>query len=204
MFIELTEVLRCPRDHEEAFVVCVPVETRDRDVVRGVVGCPVCQAEYQIIDSVLWMESANVGKREPEAFPLSAFPTYDASALASFLALEGRGGYAILAGRAARNASALVTQLAGVHVVAVNPPEGVAPAGMISIIRAHERIPFKTQHARAVALGADVAAGAWLAEAERVLLPGLRLVVENEGAVPERSDVLARGGGVLVAEKRAH
>jgi hypothetical protein len=187
----------------------VPVETADRDVVRGVVGCPVCQAEFQIIESVLYMAVSRTGGQAVSegALPpdrLTDLPSYDASALASFLALEGRGGYAVLAGRAARNAADLVTQLPGVHVVAVNPPEGIAPAGMVSVIRTHESIPLRTRHARAVALGADVAGGAWLAEAERVLLPGLRLVVEGEDAEPRLSDVLARGGGVLVGEKRAH
>ncbi len=53
-----------------------------------------------------------------------------------------------------------------------------------------------------MALGADHAAPPWLAEAKRVLLPGLRLVVEDERASSEGLTELARGAGLLVGEKR--
>ena len=88
------------------------------------------------------------------------------------------------------------------HVVAVNPPPGVSGSERVSVLAA-SGIPLRTQHARAVALGADVTDVAWVAEAERVLLPGLRIVIENEAAATARIDALAKAGGVLVGEKRA-
>jgi hypothetical protein len=55
---------------------------------------------------------------------------------------------------------------------------------------------------RAVVLGADFAGEPWLAEGVRVLLKGLRLVVEDERASPGGIAELARGAGLLVGEKR--
>lgn len=207
MLLELTEMLRCPHAHEEAYVVCVPIAAEGRDVRRGVVGCPVCQAEFQVTDGVLVLDdSRRVGQSVSESaftYPLTDLPTYDSEALEAFLHLEGRGGYVVLAGSAARHAGALAARLDGIHVVAVNPPPGTVTTGAVSVVLAPQGLPLKTQSMRAVALGRDHAGPHWLDEAVRVLLPGLRLVVERETAEPAGATVLARGGGVLVAEKRS-
>ena len=42
MFIELTDHLRCPADHEEAFLVLLPDQMDGRAVRGGALGCPVC------------------------------------------------------------------------------------------------------------------------------------------------------------------
>jgi len=55
---------------------------------------------------------------------------------------------------------------------------------------------------RAVVLGADAAVEPWLAEGVRVLLRGLRYVVEDEHASPAGVAELARGAGLFVGEKR--
>ena len=49
MFIELTDHLRCPADHDESFLVLLPLDLAGRDVVQGTLGCPVCQREYAIV-----------------------------------------------------------------------------------------------------------------------------------------------------------
>ena len=41
MFIELTDHLRCPADHEESYLVLLPDEIRERSVRAGRLGCPV-------------------------------------------------------------------------------------------------------------------------------------------------------------------
>ena len=48
MHIELTEMLRCPEEHREEFLVLSTSEMSGRMVYAGVVGCPVCQREYDI------------------------------------------------------------------------------------------------------------------------------------------------------------
>jgi len=196
VFIELTEVLRCPRDHAESYLVAAPIAMDGRRIVRGVIGCPECKAEFPIVDGVAYF-----GQRPPPAPAPAAAPSYDAAALAAFLNLSGPGGYAVLVGTAARFGTALGGAVPGVHFVAVNPPPGVSAGPGLSVLVAGT-LPFKTSSVRAVALGADHASGAWPAEAMRILLPGLRLAVEDERASPEGVSELARGAGLFVGEKR--
>lgn len=196
MFSELTEFLCCPRDHVEAHAVCLPLEMAGRDVVRGVVGCPVCQAEYPIADGVVDFAEGTSAPVRRCAGALSA------PALATILDLRGPGGFLLLAGAAARLAADLVPLVPDVHLVGVNAPEGAARAQGCSLLRAPGRLPLTTSSMRAVVLGADVAAPPWLAEGVRVLLHGLRLVVEDERASPAGVAELARGAGLFVGEKR--
>lgn len=195
MFIELTDMLRCPRDHEESYLVLVPERMDARRVVTGLLGCPVCQAEYPVREGV-----ADFGGAPPSS---AGGAVADAAALQAFLGLDGRGGYVVLAGSAAAAAHELAAAEAGVHVVAVNPPAGVPSGVMVSVLRAPDRLPFKTRHARGVVLGDDCSSAAWTAEGARVLLPGLRLVVLADVPVPAGVTELARSAGAVVGERRA-
>jgi len=195
LFIELTEILRCPNDHAESYVVAAPIAMDGRRIVRGVIGCPECKAEFPIVDGVAYFGA------DPGTQARPPLPDYDVAALRAFLNLDGPGGYAALVGRAARFGSEVAALLPGVHIVAVNPPAGVAPLPMLSLLVAPRGLPFKSATLRAVALGADCAAIPWLADAARVLLPGLRLVVEDERASPEGISELARGAGLFVGMK---
>lgn len=199
MFIELTEILRCPRGHPESYLVAAPITMDGRRIVRGAVGCPECRAEFPIVDGVTYFGPP--GRPSGAPAPGAAAPEYDAAGLAAFLGLEGPGGYAALVGRAARHGPEIVGLVPGVHFVAVNPPAGVAPGAALSILVCPGGLPIKSSHVRAVALGADHAGGAWLAEASRVLLPGLRLVVEDESAGPQGVAELARGAGMFVGTR---
>ena len=211
MFIELTEFLRCPKDHEEAHAVCLPLEMEGRDVRRGVVGCPACQAEYVIADGVVdFADERTSGRADasarggaegpvrPSAGPLTA------DALATLLDLRGPGGFLLLLGAAARLGADLGPLVPDVHLVCVNapPPEGAGRTPGCSFLRAPGRLPLTTSSMRAVVLGADAAAEPWLAEGTRVLLRGLRFVVEDERASPDGISELARGAGLFVGERR--
>ncbi len=223
MFIELTDILRCPADHDEAYLVLAPQAMDGRRVITGVLGCPVCRAEYPIVEGVAEFGSgaarrlgglaaghqggqvADVERGMLDAQPPGRLaaqpPAYDAGALLAFFDLSGPGGYVCLVGGAARHAPGLAAA-AGVHVVAVNPPAGgVAASGSVSLLRAAAGLPIKTRQVRAVALGTDHTGGRWMDEAVRVLLPGLRLVIEDETARPAGTSDLARGAGLLVARK---
>lgn len=215
MFIELTEILRCPNDHEESYVVCVPVEMDGRRVIRGGIGCPVCHAEYPVVDGVAYFGGEGEGRSErasegaaravrPRArAQVAPSPTYDVSALQAFINLEGRGGYALLVGSAGRLGAEIAALVPGVHFFGVNPPDDVQPSAAFSVLRSPRALPVKTQSVRAVAVGADHAAEPWLTDGVRVLLEGLRFVVENEDAHPGGIAELARAAGLLVGEKRA-
>ena len=194
MFIELTDILRCPEPHEEQFVVLLPDEISERSVRSGRLGCPVCQREYLIERGIADFGGAPT---EPPA-PIRIEP----AALAAFLGLGGPGGYVGVVGGDSRFGAQLVEAIPAVHFVLINPPEGSAERPMMSLIRAGS-IPIKSRSLRGVVLlGSFADEPSWRREASRVLLPGLR--VAGEGGPPEGTDleVLASAGGWWVAEKR--
>jgi len=197
MFIELTEALRCPGDHEEACLVCVPSVMDGRRVVRGGLGCPVCRSEFPVVDGVAWFAP-------PGAAPTGTAPSgLRADALHAFLDLQGAGGYVLLIGNTGEAGPALAALLPGVHVFGVNPPPSVVPSSAFSVLRSPHALPVRRASMRGVVVGSDAAGARWLAAAALALLPGLRMVVEDEGAAPPGIVPLARGAGAFVGEKRA-
>src|SRR6266550_4053118 len=106
MHIELTEMLRCPEPHREEFLVLSTGEMSGRMVRAGLVGCPVCQTEYEIADGVVDFRGTGKGKGAP---PLTLPPSRshvspDPQTLQALLDLSGPGGYVVLLGSASRYA----------------------------------------------------------------------------------------------------
>jgi hypothetical protein len=193
MFIELTDILRCPQPHDEQFVVLIPDEMAGRSVRAGRLGCPVCHREYLIRNGV-----ADFSDGAPaEAVP----PAIEADAIAAFLGLSGPGGYVGVVGGNMTLGDALVRTIPGVHFVFINPPPDSTELPMVSLLRGGS-IPIKSRALRGVVLLAPFAeAFGWQAEAGRVLLPGLR--VAGQGHLPADAglDVLASAEGWWVAQK---
>jgi len=200
MHIELTEMLRCPEDHREEFLVLSTSEMNGRMVLRGVVGCPVCRREFEIIDGIVDFTEARAVRRTPA--PPSPV-VVDPESLQALLDLGGPGGYVILLGSAARYAVGLASLMGGVHFVGINAPPDVAELPVLTLVQTDRVIPLRGAMARAAVVGAELAGTPWAGEAVRVLLPGRRLVVESETAAPPEQVVqLAAGQGVWVGEKR--
>jgi uncharacterized protein YbaR (Trm112 family) len=192
MFIELTDILRCPQPHEEQFLVLIPDQIVDRSVRSGRLGCPVCRREYLIRDGIADFSGGTAG---------GATATIEPGAIAAFLGLGGPGGYVAVIGGEPEAVAGLLADVAGVHFVLVNPAADAAlPRGM-SLLRAGS-IPIKSRSLRGVLLlGPFAADPAWQMEAARVLLPGLRAV--GSGPPPDTGslELLASAGGWWVAQK---
>lgn len=191
MFIELTDHLRCPAEHEEAFLVLVPDAVHERGVASGLLGCPVCGAEYPVVGGVAQFGSA----------PFTAVPSAGLAAdgLLALLGLGGPGGYVVFVGGPAQLAADDAVTFAGLGAVLVNPPAAVADAPpRVSVVES-ARLPLKARSVRGVVLGSAYATDAgWIADARRVLLPGRHLV--GEGPVPAEAaapglQLLASAGG---------
>jgi hypothetical protein len=193
MFIELTDHLRCTADHDESFLVLLPNQMEDRSVRTGHLGCPVCGLTFQLVDGVLDTGAAPaVGQADT---------VLDADALSTLVGLHGPGGYMVLVGPPAALWKEVAEMNPGVALVAVNPPDGVADEAGISVVRGG-RLPLKTGSMRGVVLGRPFAGDAhWVAEAARVVLPGLRVVGEGADPSPEMIDLLASAEGVWVGTK---
>lgn len=200
MHIELTEMLRCPEPHAEAFLVMSTGEMTGRMVRSGVLGCPVCGREYPIVKGVvLFTGSSGAPAR---ATPRAA-PSVDSGTLQALLDLSGPGGYVVLLGAAGRHAIGLADLMGGIHFVGVNAPADVEERPVLSLLQCETAIPLRQTMARAVVVGRDRLDARWLTEAQRVLLPGRRLVVEDDGAaLPAGITRLALGRGLLVGERR--
>lgn len=203
MHIELTELLRCPEPHGEAFLVMSTGEMLGRMVRSGILGCPICRREFPIVKGVV--EFTGGGRRETgdEKAPASPLPSLvDAETLQALLDLSGPGGYVVLVGSAARHAVGLAALMGGIHFVGVNAPPEVEELPILSLLQCDTLIPLRPAVARSVVVGRDTAQSPWLTEAHRVLLRGRRLVIESEDpTAPEGVRRLATGQGLWVGEK---
>jgi len=207
MHIELTEMLRCPEDHREEFLVLSTSEMNGRMVMLGVVGCPVCHREFEIIDGIVDFTEVITGERQLRAVRRTPAPPspagVDAQSLQALLDLSGPGGYVILIGSAARHAEGLAALMGGIHFIGINAPPDVEELPILSILQTDQVIPLRGAMARGTVVGAELSRTSWVGEAARVLLNGRRLVVESEQpTAPESVKQLAVGQGLWVGERR--
>lgn len=190
MFIELTDHLRCPAGHEESYLVLLPDRVEERSVREGRLGCPVCGRTYAVTEGVL-----DIGGDVPDA-PAAALLEPDS--LTALVGLSGPGGYLVLVGGPADRWREVAALNPGVGLIAMNPGPDVEDVPGVSVLRGGA-LPLKSRSMRGVVLGSPYGgASRWVAEAARVVLPGLR--VAGEGPVPEGAtiDVMASAGGVWV------
>jgi hypothetical protein len=193
MFIELTDHLRCPNEHDESFLVLLPGTMEGRSVRSGDLGCPVCGRTFQLIDGVF-------DTRDAPATEVAG-SVLDADAITALVGLSGPGGYLTLVGAAGALWSEVAERNSGVALVAVNPPASVADGPGISVVRS-SRLPLKTGSMRGVALSRPFADDPhWVREAARVVLPGLRIVGEGKDPPADILELLASAEGVWVVTK---
>jgi uncharacterized protein YbaR (Trm112 family) len=196
MFIELAEYLRCPRPHEESFLVLSTGAMKDRHVLYGTIGCPVCHSEFPVVDGI-----ARFGQRPHWPEPAAALP--EAGAVHALLALGSPGGCVLLIGSAAGLAPALGTALEGVHLVCLNPVDRMEWDRARSVLHAADYVPLRDAVVRGVVLGAEALVAPWLPEAGRVLLRGQRMVALAESLpVPLGLQMVAAGKGMWVGRKQ--
>ncbi|MSR06589.1 MAG: hypothetical protein EXR93_05930 [Gemmatimonadetes bacterium] len=200
MFIELTDLLRCAGDHADGHLVVATGEMRNRRITRGMIGCPVCNAEYWVEKGVARFGATDRTEMTDDADRTAAAP--DAAAIHAFLGLGGPGGYVALVGTATRAAHALGQLLGDVHLVGINAPDGVFPDTMFSLLESPGFIPLRTASVRGVVVGGERANEKWLSEAARVVLPGQRIVVLSDKGEAPGIERMASGPGVWVGVKR--
>jgi uncharacterized protein YbaR (Trm112 family) len=206
MHIELTEMLRCPEEHRDEFLVLSTSEMNGRMVWRGIVGCPVCEREYVIFDGIVDFTQVLAGTdpkpvRRTPAPP--ALTDIDPQSLQALLDLSGPGGYVILLGSASRHAVGLAALMGGIHFVGINAPVDYEELPILSLLQTESRLPLRAAMARGVLVGPELLESPqWLTEAARVLLRGRRLVLETESPnAPSGVTRLAAGKGLWVGEK---
>ncbi len=202
MHIELTEMLLCPEPHRPDVLVLSTGEMMGRMVRSGIVGCPVCRREYPVANGIVNFTGSEQRERE-DVIEATPPPPVDPQTLQALLDLSGPGGFVVLVGAAARHAVGLAGLMSGIHFVGINPPPDAEELPVLSLLRCQAMIPLRAAMARGVVVGPDTLGASWLAEAQRVLLRGRRLVVEAEAVTPpERVSKLAAAEGLWVGEKQ--
>jgi hypothetical protein len=200
VFIELTDHLRCPADHDEAFLVLMPDRLEQRSVLAGVLGCLICDRRFVITDGAADLTLPDA-PHAPHADTRS-FQGPEPSALHAFLGLSGPGGYAVLVGDVAEAWAGVAAAQPGVALVAINPPPTIPDAApLLSVLHA-DRLPIKSRSMRGVVLGQGYGSdAAWVAEAMRVTLPGLRVAGAGEEPCMAGLELLASADGWWVAQR---
>ena len=195
MFVELIETLRCPRPHEDAQLVASASRTEARHVVEGVLGCPVCAAEFVITNGVARFD-------EPAAPTPTERPDAEtAMRLAAFLDLTDARGFALLCGRWGAHADAIL-RLSDTPLVLVNPPPDVPADVTAGVVVTRDAVPFAGFSARAVALDAD-ATTAFVRSAVHAVRAGGRVLGAATLQLPDGVTELVRDDRVWVGEKTA-
>jgi uncharacterized protein YbaR (Trm112 family) len=190
VFIEMIDLLRCPREHEETWLVAAFSEMDGRFVVEGKLGCPICKASYDIVDGV-----ACFGGEISEAFA----PNVSAESVmrtAALLNLMRPGLLVVLCGSEASAAEDL-SQLAQCRVIAMNPAANIEDTDHVGTIVTTDRIPLATASVDAIAIGD---CHSLLTDASRVLRPSGRLTISAETELPPGFRELARDDQQIVAE----
>jgi uncharacterized protein YbaR (Trm112 family) len=193
LFIELIDLLRCPRDHEETWLVAAFNEMSARFVITGTLGCLVCQSTYRI--------TAGVADLRTTSNATSAADDHQSDSdapmrLAAFLNLVRPGMTILLTGGDAAYAP-VIGDLTETRVFTVNPGAPVQESERVATVLADSRLPFATASIDGIAVHDESFS---MDEFARVLKPGARLVapasVQLAGAFRE----LARDAKYVVAE----
>ena len=195
MFIELTDLLRCPNPHDESFLVLLPDKMDGRSVRTGQLGCPVCGRTFELVEGVF-----DAGGAPPDLRGTTGLTGENLSVL---MGLSGPGGYAALVGPVASLWQEVAALNPGVALVAINPPKTVTDSAGVSVVRGG-MIPIKSRTLRGVVLGKPYADDPiWVRDAARLVLPGLRVVGEGDQPPEDLIDVMASAGGVWVGARKA-
>ena len=201
MFVELVDHLRCPVAHEETWLVMAAEETRDRHVITGMLGCPVCSARYVVRDGTAWFTGA------PDARTGAPAPSGQGDEwplrLAAFLGLADARGVVGLYGAWIPFAEPLGDIVDGVEVIAIAPGGPTHPMLSAIVPPSRAAIPLATGSLRAVAVDAASSSPAEIEEAARLVRSGGRVLAPAGSRVPAGVRELARDGEWWVGERDA-
>jgi uncharacterized protein YbaR (Trm112 family) len=192
VFVELIESLRCPRAHDDSQLVLAARKSEDRHIIDGVLGCPVCSAEYTIAGGITTFELP--ARPTPPQKP----DTEQGLRIAAFLELTDAKGFAILFGSWGAQSDP-VQRVAETPLLLVNPPTtfGGEPAG---VILCGDSLPLAPSSARAAALDGAMSPAQVNAVVAAVRAGG-RLMGPVSLAVPAGVAEVTRDASVWVGEK---
>lgn len=203
MFIELIDLLRCPRQHADSWLVAAFNSMDGRFVVEGKLGCPVCSASYSITDGIadLRLDVGAPNNEEQESSATAQTVSHDddtAVRAAALLGLTNPNALVVLAGSAA-SLSSNIGEMTESRIMAINPVTRLGQSERVAVIRARERFPFASGSVDGIMMDASSAA-TFAHDAGRVLRQGGRLVGPATLRIDGQFRELARDDTNVVAE----
>jgi uncharacterized protein YbaR (Trm112 family) len=192
MLRDLLDSLRCPRPHDESWLVAVVHRADGPYLVHAALACPVCGAEFAVVDGAAHFDAPEVVAHD-EAL--------DAVRTAALLGLtEGDTLPVLLAGSYAGIGASLAA-LVPTAQVWLNPPVGTAaPAAPFSALFVRGRAPLGVDTIAAAAVDAAHATPPMLDSIVRTVRPGGRVIAPAHVDVPGSLRTLARDAREWVAE----
>ena len=196
MYIELIDLLRCPREHADSWLVAAFNKMDGRFVVEGKLGCPVCSATYWIRDGIADLSEAEYAITHGCS---GMMPPDEETAVraAALLGLTNPNSLVVLAGESAYFAQ-LVAGIAEARVIALNPGVKIDESEKVAVVLTDERLPLAPSSIDGIMLTEFTAAFA--PDASRVLRQGGRLVVPKGTPLPAGFRTLAEDDREIVAE----
>lgn len=196
MYIELVDSLRCITAHEDSWLVASADEMVGRHIRTGVLGCPVCRAQYPIRDFVV-----EFGAAVPSPVVVPASPG-EVERIVALLSLAEPGGAIVLGASHVALASAVNAE-AEVSIVVLDPPPTAVLGPGISGISGAPHLPFGSRSLRGIVLDERTATGSWLDSAVHALRPGGRLLAPASAPIPRGLTRLAADDRQWLAERDA-
>src|SRR5688500_5587056 len=202
MYLELVDALRCTAQHADAPLVASISRRSDRDIITGVLGCPVCFAEYPIENGVAifgeWNSATAGPPLERHAEPADEM----AIRCAAMLDLYDPGGIVVLGGEWGRGAAELL-EMTRTLVLLLQPPANVRLGNGIAGVRTSAVLPLAPGSVRGIALDARMSTAALVASGARALKPGGRLIAAAAAPLPPGVTERARDDRHWVGEADA-
>jgi uncharacterized protein YbaR (Trm112 family) len=201
MHIELIDLLRCPKDHEETWLVAALSAVQDRFVIKGKLGCPVCGASYSISKGVADLQILP-GDHSVSHIELNSD---EAVRVAALLNLTRPGSVAVLEGDYA-GLSQAVSEMTDCKIIAVNPRKPVEDSESVAIVLCDAKIPLASDSV----IGAVCASAELIQDVPRILRNGARALLPVDCVIPaglvevtrDDRNILAESVGAIVELRR--
>jgi hypothetical protein len=200
VFIELIDLLRCVRPHNDTWLVASFTNVSHRFVEEAKLGCPSCSAEYWIRGGAAdFSGEVILPECEDERKAASHRREELATRVGAYLEATEPGATIVLGGLWAYAAQEL-SELAEARVIALNPLGEVKESEMVGLVRVGSKIPLAAGSVLGVAFDAWFPANI-VESAVRVVRPGGRIVGPTAIAAPSELSILAHDDKYWVAQK---
>ncbi len=188
-------------------MVAAATETRARCLIRGTLGCPICEAEFALEHGVVRFDEARdaaadrAAPRERVDAPADSDTSEQTIRLAAFLDLTSAGGIIAVGGEWDAALDGLL-DFTDLRALVLEPTAAWRPREPFGAVRGGG-VPVAASALRGVALDAGTVDAFRLEAAVRALAPRGRLVAPAHAPLPDGVRELARDERHWVAEREA-